>query len=195
PPTPSHPEVPATMRPAAMASHSATDQAVQNQRAVLKAMRWLKDAGVLTFPDPVVRLFAQSFGFDPGPGSDWDETIAMLSHPDRELVRSAVRADARARLESTPRWFFERQIVRARRNRPATINVLVPMNVFNIALVDSTYQQAAKSLERSAEYVIERLKGLGQIAIETLILLGDSYLSSQRGDERASSARAVKCYA
>jgi hypothetical protein len=57
------------------------------------------------------------------------------------------------------------------------------MNVFNLPLIDSSFQQASKFLERDVNSIIERLNALDQIAIETLILLGDSYLSSQRGDE------------
>jgi hypothetical protein len=170
------------------------DILVKNQLAVLKALRWLKDAGALTFPYRVVQLFAQYFGFDGAAGSNWDETIAALSRPDHEFVRTAERADATARLESTPRSFFERHIFRLLRKPPPTVNVLVPMNVFNLPLIDTSFQQASKSLERNANLVIERLKEMGPIAIETLILLGDSFLSSQRGDERAASARAAKCY-
>jgi hypothetical protein len=188
------PLVPTDTYPVSNSGQPSADRAVQNQLAVLKALRWLKDAGALTFPYPVVQLLAPFFGFESASGSDWDETIAALSQPDREFVRTAERADATARLESTPRSFFERHILRTRRNRPSTVTVLVPMNVFNLALLDSTFQQASKSLERNASFVIERLKEMGSIAIETLILLGDSFLSSQRGDERASSAQAAKCY-
>jgi hypothetical protein len=188
------PLAPTDTSPVSSPGQPATDRAIQNQFAVLKALRWLKDAGALTFPSPVVRLFAQFFGFDPAPESDWDETIVALSHPDHELVRTAERADARARLDSAPRSFFERHIFRLLRKRVPTVNVLVPMNVFNLALLDGGFQQASKSLERNANFVIDQLKGMGQIAIETLILLGDSYLSSQHGDERASSARAADCY-
>jgi hypothetical protein len=170
------------------------DIRVKNQLAVLKALRWLKDAGALTFPYRVVQLFAQYFGFDGAAGSNWDETIAALSRPDHEFVRSAERADATARLESTPRSFFERHIFRLLRKPPPIVNVLIPMNVFNLPLIDTSFQQASKFLERDVNSVIERLNALDQLAIETLILLGDSYLSSQRGDERASSAQAVKFY-
>jgi hypothetical protein len=68
------------------------------------------------------------------------------------------------------------------------------MNVFNLPLIDKSFQQASKFLERDVNSIIERLNALDQIAIETLILLGDTFLSSQRGDERASSAQAAKFY-
>jgi hypothetical protein len=167
---------------------------VKNQLAVLRALRWLKDAGALTFPDKVVQLFARYFGFEEASESGWKEAIEALGHPDHEFVRTAERAKATERLTSAPPSFLERRIIRPLRGHVQTDTVLIPTNVFNLPLDNKSFRLASKSLEKEATSVIDQLKRLEDIAIETLILLGDSYLSEQRGDERAASVRAAACY-
>lgn len=170
-----------------------------SRKSVLEAMQWLKSARVLTFPYQVLQVLNPLFPQD-GDNQDgqpaWDEIVNDLSQPNARFVRSEQRADAKTRLSEEPVTTVDWLRYNLFNRLPRRDKVIVPINVFYTDQGDARSADArdrTSALEKNPEAVIEALAA-HPVAAETLILLGDAYLSHLRADRANAGELAITCY-
>ncbi len=189
-------------------SGTAYENLPPDQKSVLEAMHWLQSARVLTFPYQVLRVLYPNFlhreanqeGLPRWEDTRWEDTVSALSQNKAKFVRSEQRADAQTRLREGPYNFVDWLRYNLLNNLPRPDKVVVPVNIHYLDLENSRSASgraptAARTdtLKQKPETVIQSLAA-HPVAAETLILLGDAYLSHLGEDLDNASELAIKCY-
>jgi hypothetical protein len=173
-----------------------------SQKSILDAMSWLKSVGVLTFPEDVLRVLSPFFPYPEAipngesRGEDWKVVVRALSQHDAKFARVDQRADAKERLSGESYNFVVWVLYNLLNRFPRSDTVIVPINVHYLDLERLRSDRArtiATALEQKPEAVIQTL-AVHAVAAETLILLGDAYLSRLGEDLDNANELAIKCY-